>query len=214
MKYPCLSLPLGLVLSSVALASAVPQGSSAVAQGTPSLEALSPSALPTNASLGDPKDFVCQPNRRPLSFRYLVLGHCLDAISLFPQDGRHGTFHDNAAPDEWFLPQVRDSQRCTVTIALDYGYHTEESSWQDLTLMAGRLAEKCCLINGLGTGNKRAYVPAGRTGKIKIAMAYRPDLSDDGNVATNAMLSHGENMTSTMDSLLNGPGTMGGVLTA
>ncbi len=172
--YPLsLALPLAIFFPTIALVSAIPQG-------TQTAVPLSPASQPTNATNGDPR--VCIANRRPLPFsmRYIVLSQCLDAISHLPSGDQIATFRDHGEEDDYYLPKVRKAQDCQVKVSLPYSYNEDTFSWNELKIVANYLAEKCCLLrlddNPLlaleGTGNKGAYVPTGQHGKMRIDLEY------------------------------------------
>ena len=190
MYYLSYALPLAIFFSTIALVSATPQGPT-----TP--VPLVPASQPTNAT-NAPDPRVCISNHRPYPFstRYLILRECLHAIEQLPLGNQVGTFRDYDPGDDFYLPQVRKSSTCQVTVSLPYGYDTETSSWAYLKIEAGSLAEKCCtlhlsddpapsdspLLALEGTNNKGAYVPAGQHGKIRINLLYvAPGDETEGN---------------------------------
>ena len=206
-----LVLPLATFISTTTLVSATPQG-------TATLRSISPVSQPTDATNPyDPR--TCIKNRRPWPFsgRYMILSQCEAAISHLPSSDAVGLFRDHGEQDIYFLPQTRRAGSCEVTISLPYGYKEDTSSWTELKTEAYHLAEKCCdlhlatndkSLSGLLNGNnKRAYVPAGLHGKIRIDMMYIETMSERP-----ITLSIGGNATNlTSDAVLGGTTAIGTV---
>ena len=136
----------------------------------------------------------------------------MEAISQLPPGNQVATFRDYNPGDDYFLPQVRKSQNCQVTVSLPYGYDTEFAVWNDLKIEANYLADKCCalslsdspLLALEGKNNKGGYVPTGQRGRIRINLDYIPsgaEAEDNANEPT--PLSIGGNATNlTSDAVL------------
>lgn len=141
----------------------------------------------------------------------------MDAINQLPMGDPIAEFRDFDPGDDYYLPQVRKSSACQVTVSLPYGYDKDLSSWSLLRLEATYLAEKCCALSLspdlalsdvplMAKSNKGAYVPTGQHGKIRINLDWihqNSDADDSANEPT--PLSIGANTTSsTSDAVLGG----------